>query len=156
MKKWLWLAFWLIVCFAVGGVSGHWTAAEIPTWYRTLARPSFAPPNWVFAPVWSALYALMAVSAWRIAVAPHSNLRGQALGVFTAQLVLNFLWSAIFFHWHQIGWALVEVVGLWMAIAGSLLVFSRVDAVAAWLMLPYLAWVSFASMLNLAYWRLNR
>lgn len=154
--KWIALLFWMVLCFGVAGVSGALTAREIPTWYRTLVRPSIAPPNWLFGPVWTLLYALMAIAAWRISLTTGSSLRTWALALFVTQLTLNFAWSFLFFRWHQIGWALAEVILLWATILTTLLVFTRLDSAAAWLMTPYLAWVSFASMLNGAFWRLNR
>ena len=153
--RWMSLLFWLVLCFAVAGISGRFTAAEIPGWYRTLVRPSIAPPNWVFAPAWTTLYALMAVAAWRGWLAPPSTLRTTGLILFLVQLALNFAWSFLFFRKHAIGTALVEVVFLWAAIGVATLVFSRVAPAAAWLMAPYLAWVTFASILNGAFWRLN-
>jgi len=153
--RWISLLFWVVLCFAVAGVSGSFTANEIPTWYRTLVRPAIAPPNWLFGPVWTLLYAMMAVAAWQISQAAPSSLRTWGLLLFLVQLALNFAWSLIFFRYHAIGAALVEVVLLWAAIAASTFVFSRVSPAAAWLMAPYLAWVTFASFLNGAYWRLN-
>lgn len=153
--RWIWLAAWLALCFAVAGVSGRWTASEIPLWYRTLVRPSIAPPNWVFGPVWTLLYALMAIAVWRVWLAAPSQARTWGLLLFLLQLTLNFAWSWIFFKQHQIGAALVEVLALWVSIAATSLVFASVSPVAAWLMAPYLGWVSFASVLNWAYWRLN-
>jgi benzodiazapine receptor len=153
--RWLALIFWVGLCFGVAAVGGRWTAGEIPTWYRTLARPAIAPPNWVFGPVWSLLYLLMALAAWRVGLAAASPLRRWALALFMLQLALNLAWSWIFFHQHAIGAALVEVVVLWAAIGATTLVFARVDPVAAWMMAPYWAWVTFATVLNAAYWRLN-
>ena len=155
MTRWLLLLFWIVVCFAVGGVSGSWTANEIPTWYQTLTRPSFAPPNWVFAPVWSTLYLLMAVAAWKVSTSATGAVRGAALGTFAVQLALNFAWSLIFFRLHALGWARAEVLLMWAAIGATILLFSRASRTAAWLMAPYWAWVSFASVLNWGYWRLN-
>lgn len=154
--RWMWLALWLVACFAVAGVSGTWTANEVPGWYRTLARPAIAPPNWVFGPVWTLLYALMAVAAWRVTLEGSSGIRTWGLALFVVQLGLNFAWSLIFFRQHAIGAALVEVVALWAAIGATTLVFGRVTPLAAWLMAPYWAWVTFASILNWAFWRLNR
>jgi translocator protein len=154
--RWISLLFWILLCFAVAGVSGSWTAREIPNWYRTLVRPSIAPPNWVFGPVWTVLYALMAVAAWRLSLAAPSPWRTTAIVLFAAQLALNFAWSLIFFRWHRIGWALVEVVILWAAILSTTFAFARVSSLAAWLMAPYLAWVSFASILNAAFWQSNK
>jgi len=153
--RWIWLAVWLGLCFGVAGTSGRWTAAEIPGWYRTLVRPSIAPPNWVFAPVWTLLYALMAIAAWRVCLAAPSPARTWGLALFLLQLALNFAWSWIFFKQHALGAALAEVVLLWATIGAATLVFTRVAPVAAWLMAPYLAWVTFASVLNGAFWRLN-
>lgn len=154
--RWLLLVFWLVLCFSVAGASGSWTAREIPTWYRTLIRPSIAPPNWVFGPVWTLLYTLMAIAAWRVTLEAPSPARTTALVLFAIQLALNFAWSAIFFRLHQIGWAFAEVLVLWATILSTALSFTRVSTPAAWLMAPYLAWVSFASILNAAFWQLNK
>jgi tryptophan-rich sensory protein len=153
--RWISLICWIGICFMVAGVSGSWTASEVPGWYRTLVRPSIAPPNWVFGPVWTLLYAMMAVAAWQVWESPSSPLRTLGLALFLVQLILNFAWSLIFFRQHAIGAALVEVVALWAAIGATTLVFCRVSPAAAWLMAPYWAWVSFASVLNAAFWRLN-
>ena len=154
--RWIALIFWILLCFAVAAVSGSFTSSEVPTWYRTLIRPSIAPPNWVFGPVWTVLYALMAVAAWRISLAPPSAWRTAAITLFLTQLALNFAWSFIFFRWHRVGWALLEVVILWVAILFTTAAFARVSSLASWLMAPYLAWVGFASVLNAAFWRLNK
>jgi len=105
--------------------------------------------------VWTTLYVLIAVAAWRVAASPESRLRSLGLTLFLFQLALNLAWSWIFFHKHAIGTAAVEVAVLWSAIGATTLVFSRVSASAAWLMVPYWAWVTFASILNAAIWRLN-
>ncbi|HEY1208369.1 MAG TPA: TspO/MBR family protein [Terracidiphilus sp.] len=153
--RWISLICWIGICFAVAGVSGSWTASEVPGWYRTLTRPSIAPPNWVFGPVWTLLYALMAIAAWQVWESAASPWRTWGLALFLIQLLLNFTWSLIFFRHHAIGAALVEVVALWAAIGATTLVFGRVSPVAAWLMAPYWAWVTFATVLNAAFWRLN-
>jgi tryptophan-rich sensory protein len=153
--RWAGLFFWLVLCFGVAAIGGRWTAAEIPGWYRTLTRPSFAPPNWVFGPVWTLLYALMAVAAWQAWSQAPSPARTLALGLFLAQLALNLAWLWIFFRNHAIGAALAEVVVLWATIGVTTLAFARVSPVAAWMMTPYLAWVTFASALNAGFWRLN-
>jgi len=153
--RWLALVFWLVLCFAVAGVGGRWTAGEISGWYRTLARPVIAPPDWVFGPVWTLLYGLMAFAAWRVWLAPPSPGRGVALGLFMAQLALNLAWTWIFFRQHAIGAALIEISVLLVAIGATTLALGRVELGAGWLMAPYLAWVSFATALNAAFWRLN-
>lgn len=154
--RWWALLFWVVVCFAVAALGARWTAKEIPAWYRTLVRPSFSPPDAVFGPVWTLLYFLMAVAAWRVGLEPASGLRTAALFLFVAQLCLNLAWSWIFFRKHAIGAGLAEILVLWIAIAATTVVFGRIAPVSAWLMVPYLAWVSFASVLNGAFWQLNR
>lgn len=154
--EWVGLAGWIVLTGAVGGISGLWTGAEVKGWYRTLHRPGFAPPNWVFGPVWSLLYLLMAVAAWLLWREPRSEMRSWALATFGLQLALNFAWSWIFFRMHAVGWALVEICALWLAIVATVWLFAQVSPMAAWLMAPYLAWVSFAAALNAGFWWLNR
>ncbi len=153
--RWISLLFSVGICFAVAGIGGRLTAGEVTGWYRTLARPAIAPPNWVFGPVWTLLYVLMGFAAWLVWQSAPSPMRTWGLVLFLVQLGLNLAWSWIFFHQRAIGAALGEVVLLWAVIAVTTLVFARVAPAAAWLMAPYLAWVSFASILNAAYWRLN-
>ena len=153
--RWIALLFWLVLCFAVATVSGSSTAREVAGWYRSLVRPAIAPPNWVFGPVWTLLYVLMAVAAWRVALAPPSAVRTWGLLFFLVQLALNFAWSWIFFRMHAIGAALAEVLLLWLLIGATTLLFARAAPLAAWLLAPYWAWVSFAGILNAAFWRLN-
>lgn len=153
--RWISLAGWLLLCFAVAGIGGRWTANQIPAWYRTLQRPAIALPNWVFGPVWTLLYTLMAIAAWSVWCAAPSQLRTWGLALFLLQLGMNLGWSWIFFKKHALGAALVEVIVLWSAIGATTIVFRRVVPGTVWLMTPYLAWVGFASFLNGAYWRLN-
>ncbi len=153
--RWVSLIFWLILCFAVAGVSGLWTASAVPGWYATLVRPTFAPPNWLFGPVWTVLYAMMAIAAWQVWRSPVSPGRTYGVLLFLLQLALNFCWTLVFFHFHAIGLALVEIVMLWAAIFGTILVFARISRLSAWLLAPYLGWVSFATLLNAGFWRLN-
>jgi tryptophan-rich sensory protein len=146
----------ILICQAVGLLGARWTAPEIPRWYSTLRKPAFNPPSWVFGPVWTLLYLLMAIAAWRILQAPPSALRTAGLSVFAGQLALNFLWSWIFFRRHATGAALAEILTLWIAIAATAILFSRLDSIAAWLLAPYLAWTAFAALLNAAIFRLNK
>ncbi|HET9100363.1 MAG TPA: TspO/MBR family protein [Acidobacteriaceae bacterium] len=150
------LVFWVGLCVLVGLISGLLTKAEISRWYAGLRKPSFNPPNWIFGPVWTALYILMGVAAWMIWQVPRSQLRTYALIWFAIQLGLNFLWSLIFFRWHAIAGALGEISILWLAILATIVLFWEVRPLAGELMLPYLAWVSFASVLNLGILRLNQ
>ena len=153
--RWLSLAVWIIGCLAIGGLGGRWTGPEIPGWYRTIKKPSFNPPTWIFGPVWATLYILMAIAAWSVAESPESPARTLGLGLFALQLALNLAWSWIFFRKHAIGSAALEVAILWDAVAATTLVFSRISTASAWLMAPYWAWVTFASILNATIWRLN-
>ncbi len=146
----------ILLCQGVGLFGARWTAPEIPSWYRTLAKPPFNPPSWVFGPVWTLLYLLMAIAAWRIVYAPASAERTAGLAVFAIQLALNLLWPWIFFRHHALGAALAEIICLWLAIAFTAVLFARIDSIAAWLLAPYLAWTAFASLLNGAIWRLNK
>lgn len=154
--RWLALVFWVFLSLGVGGISGYLTAGSVNGWYRTLVRPSFTPPDWLFGPVWTLLYLMMGIAAWLATSAAAGPLRNRILLVFLVQLSLNFFWSLIFFNRHQIGFALIEVVALWFAIAASAWLFSQSSRLAAWLMLPYLAWVTFATALNAGFWWLNR
>ena len=153
--RWLELVGFILVCEGVGAVGGLWTGPEIPRWYRTLTKPSFNPPSWIFGPVWTTLYLLMAIAAWLVFNAPESPARTLGLSLFILQLVLNLFWSWIFFRKHAIGAAAIEVAVLWCSIGATTIAFSQVSAVAAFLMVPYLAWVTFASILNASIWRLN-
>lgn len=150
------LAF-LLVPLLVGAGSGFVTAGAVREWYPSLVRPSFAPPSWVFGPVWTALYLMMGLAAWLVWRKAGSDPAGRvALGLFALQLVLNGLWSLLFFGLRAPGLALVEIVVLWVAIAATLRGFWRIDAAAGWLLVPYLAWVTFATALNAGFWWLNR
>jgi tryptophan-rich sensory protein len=124
-------------------------------WYRRLAKPAWQPPSWIFAPVWTALYAGMALSAWL--VWRKAGLQGGAvpLAVYLAQLALNTAWTPLFFGLHRIGLALFDIVLLWGAVAATVALFYPIHAGAALLLVPYLAWVTFAAALNFAIWRIN-
>jgi len=125
------------------------------SWYRSLAKPSWCPPDWLFGPVWSALYISVAVSGWL--VWRRAGLEGAALplAIYAVQLLLNGVWSALFFGLRRPDWALLEVVCLWLSILATIVAFFSVDEIAAYLLAPYAAWVGFAVALNLSIWRLN-
>jgi tryptophan-rich sensory protein len=142
---------------AVGGLSGFATARGVETWYPTLVKPPFNPPAWVFGPTWTVLYILMGVAlflVWRQGL-DTQGVR-LALIIFGVQLMLNALWSIIFFRMQSPGWAFAEILVLWIAIIATLWAFWRVLPAAGWLLVPYLAWVSFAAVLNGSIWILNR
>ena len=142
----------LLICFAAAGLGSVATTPNIPTWYATLAKPAWNPPNWLFGPVWTVLYICMAVAAWLIW--RQDGVRGP-LTLFAVQLVLNAAWSWLFFWFHMPGAAFIEILTLLVAIAATTIAFWPRSKAAGILMLPYLGWVAFASVLNFAIWRLN-
>ena len=148
----------VIICVAVGYFSGIVTRASIETWYPTLIKPSFNPPNWIFAPVWTLLYMMMGVAGGLIWSKSdiNKNLVKTALWLFAIQLILNALWSYLFFGLHSPMLAGMENVLLWVMIFATYKQFAKIDNTAAYLMLPYLTWVSFAMILNANIWWLNR
>lgn len=148
------LVGWLLVAFAAAAVGGF-ASASAGEFYRELVRPPWAPPGWLFGPVWSALYLLMGLAAWLVwRVRGFAGARS-ALLVFVSQLAVNALWTWLFFVWRQGALAFLEILMLWVLILVTIGLFWRASRVAALLLLPYLAWVSFASVLTFAIWRLN-
>lgn len=152
-NQWLVLAGFILLCLAVGSIGGFATQDSIDSWYRTLAKPWWNPPDWVFAPVWTLLFIMMGIAAWL--VWKTGDRLGPAMALFGLQLVFNLLWSLIFFGLRSPGLALIEVVFLWGSVLLTMLAFFGRQRVAGWLFVPYLAWVSFAAILNFAIWRLN-
>jgi tryptophan-rich sensory protein len=152
------VAIVVVICLVVGYVSGMVTRTSITTWYPTLVKPSFNPPNWIFAPVWTSLYVMMGVAAGFIwnQITTQKAAVTKALQFFTIQLVLNALWSYLFFGLHNLMLATIEVVLLWLMIFETYSQFAKINKTASYLMLPYLAWVSFASVLTASIWWLNR
>jgi translocator protein len=150
----------LLACIAlplvVGGLSGYLTVGGLAEWYVNLKKPSFNPPGWIFGPVWTMLYALMGVSLYMLVKSESHEFKNAAYALFAVQLTLNFWWSFIFFNSRELGWALVEILVLWVAIISMILVFYRISKPAALLQIPYLLWVSFATILNATLWWLNR
>ncbi len=155
LKPWQALVGFLAACYAVSTIGTLSTIASIPTWYAALNKPSFNPPNWIFGPVWIILYTLMAIAAWLVWRTPASPRRTAALWLFAIQLVLNFLWTPVFFRFHDLGLALTIIVLLWLAILVTAIRFWPLSRPASWMLLPYLAWVGFATALNFAIFRLN-
>jgi translocator protein len=153
MKQTAMLALFVLCSFLPGWLGSQSRPGE---WYAALAKPAFNPPSWIFAPVWTALYLMMGIAAWLVWRRAGFRDGGPALAVFAVQLILNGLWSWIFFGQHRIGAALVDIVLLWAAILACLALFWRRQPAAGALLLPYLVWVSFAAVLNAALWRLNR
>jgi len=151
-SQWVGLLGWLLAAFATGAV-GAVASVDAASFYAELSKPSWAPPAWVFGPVWSGLYALMGIAAWL--VWRSSGSKRVALGFFGAQLVANALWSWLFFAWHRGALAAAEVLILLALIVATLVAFWRISRSAALLLVPYLLWVSFASLLTWAVWRSN-
>jgi tryptophan-rich sensory protein len=148
------LLAWGVLCFATAAL-GAVASIEAASFYLQLARPAWAPPGWLFGPVWTLLYAMMALSAWLAWLRPPSPRRNAGLLLFVAQLVANALWSWLFFAWHRGAFAAAEVLVLWALIAATIVAFLPVRRAAALLLVPYLAWVSFASVLTWAVWLAN-
>jgi translocator protein len=149
------LVLFLLVCFVAEAIGGAVTSSKIGTWYATLAKPIWNPPAWIFAPVWSALYFGMAIAAWLIWRQDATTGARVPLTLFGVQLGLNVLWSCIFFGLQSPGLAFAEVIVLWGAVAATMITFWQRSRLAGILFLPYWAWVTFASALNFAFWRLN-
>lgn len=146
----------ILIPLLVGGISGFFTSSGVQGWYAVANKPWFNPPNWIFAPVWTALYILMGIAVFLIWKAEADKaVKQTALILFVVQLTLNFFWSLIFFKLQQPGWALVEIAVMWLAILFTILWFGKISSTAAWLLVPYISWVSFASVLNYAIWKLN-
>lgn len=147
----------IVVSELAGIVGSFFTASSIPIWYVTLIKPEFAPPNWVFAPVWTILFLLMGIATFLVW---NKGLERKdvriALGTFGSQLILNTLWSIIFFGQQSPGLALLEIALLWLAILATIIAFYKISRPAAYLLIPYILWVSFASYLNYSIWMLNR
>lgn len=144
----------MLIPMLVGFVGSFFTIASVHTWYAALTKPWFNPPSWLFAPVWTLLYILMGISFWMIWES-RSKMKARAMWMFAVQLVLNAIWTPIFFGAHATGIALGVIVLMWMAIAFTMFLFYRISKTAAWLLAPYLLWVTFATCLNFAVWKLN-
>jgi len=145
----------LAIPIGLGAIAGMFTAEAVPEWFATLNSPSFSPPNWLFGPVWTTLYLLMGVSMFLIWKEEPTRKRNLALLVYVVQLLLNFGWSFIFFYYHRLGLALAEIVVLWISIVLMLVMFYKIKPLAAYLNIPYLLWVSFATILTASYYILN-
>lgn len=147
----------IVACLAAGGIGSIFTRSAIPTWYATLEKPAFSPPNWLFAPVWTFLYILMGVAAFLVWRQGSGNRRvSSALIVFLIQLILNALWSVVFFGLESPLYGLIVISLLWVAILVTVIQFFKISRVASALLWPYLLWVTFAAVLNSSTWLLNR
>jgi len=149
------LVLFVALCLGIGALGASVTATSVDTWYAGLVKPSFNPPDEVFGPVWTVLYILMGVAAWRVWRSADSDTTRGPLTLFALQLAINLGWTVVFFGLHKIASAVATIVVLDVAVLVTMLAFRAVDRVAALLMLPYVAWVAFATVLNVAIWRLN-
>lgn len=154
LRQVLGLAGWLLLSFAAAAAGGL-ASAQAGSFFLELSRPAWAPPAWLLGPVWTVLYLMMGVAAWLVWRGGSGESRRAALGLFVAQLIANALWTWIFFVWRQGGWAFAEILLLWAMILGTARLFARQSKTAALLLLPYLAWVSFAAVLTWSLWKLN-
>lgn len=155
MNKFIKLTLCIAGPLVIGGISGFATATSITDWYLTINKPSFNPPNYLFGPVWTTLYILMGISFFMILQAPINEFRKMAIMIFCIQLILNFCWSFIFFKFQLLGSAFIEIILMWFSILSMIYVFQKINKTAAYLQIPYLLWVSFASILNGSIWYLN-
>jgi benzodiazapine receptor len=154
--EWIALIVFLLLSFAAGGIGSLATVKSIPTWYQQLAKPNWTPPSAVFGPVWTLLYVTMAASAFLIWRQGTVGMGRAVLIIFLAQLALNALWSLIFFGARNPGLALVDIVLMWILIAAYTILAWPISRVASALFMPYWLWVTYATALNIAIWRLNR
>lgn len=153
--NWKTYAFWIILCEAVGALAGWISAGGIEVYSALANKPPLTPPQWVFPVVWSILYALMGISAARISLTPPSKERNRGLNLFTAQLIVNFFWPLLFFNAQAFGFALIWLILLWVLVLVVILTFWKIDKTAAWLLIPYFAWLTFAVYLNAGVYILN-
>ena len=149
------MAFWVALSLGVSTIGGAITRASVSNWYQGLAKPLFTPPDWAFTAVWISLFLLMGVSAWLVWRRTGLTHGAIPLACFAAQLALNLAWSILFFGFRSVGWALIEIVILWIVVLMTTVAFYRVSAPAGLLLAPYLLWLSFAIALNASIWRLN-
>ncbi|TXI67714.1 MAG: tryptophan-rich sensory protein [Flavobacterium sp.] len=158
MNKYLKITYCVAICLAVGYLSSKVTQSSISTWYPLIKKPSFNPPNWVFAPVWTMLFIMMGIAAGMVWNKLESNkeLVKKGLLFFTVQLLLNALWSYLFFGLNNILLALIEIILLWLIIYETYYIFKQIDKRAGYLLIPYLAWVAFATILTGSIYWLNR
>lgn len=156
MKHWIKAVISLALPQVVGATAALVTQTGESSWYQSIQRPEWNPPGWVFGPVWTALYLMMGWAFYLVWKSPApAETKRPAMILWIVQLVFNFFWTLIFFGAHQIGWALAEIAVLWLLILLTIFAFARVSKTAAWLLVPYISWVSFATLLTYTIWRLN-
>lgn len=157
-QKQLWISFiiFILLCFIVEIIGSFWTKETVSTWYPTLIKPAWTPPDWIFGPVWSCLYMMIAVAGWLIYRAEYSQKRTVALMLYGSQLALNFIWSFFFFSLRSPALGLIDITLLWILITLTIIKAWSVRPLASILLIPYLIWVMYATSLNTAIWLLNK
>ena len=155
MRTTVGLVVCLVVTYGAAAIGGLAMSGGPGGWYQTINKPTWNPPGWVFGPVWTLLYTLMAIAAWLVWRRAAETSVALPLALFAVQLALNAAWTWFFFGWHQPGWAFGEIALLWVAILATMVTFWRVTPTSGALLVPYLAWVSFAGVLNFTLWRMN-
>ncbi|MBK8608649.1 MAG: tryptophan-rich sensory protein [Chitinophagaceae bacterium] len=155
MNKTITFILCILLTLAIGSISGIATAQSVDGWFTTIIKPSFNPPNSIFGPVWTLLYLLMGISFYLVLTSAKNAWRKKAIIIFSVQLFLNFCWSFLFFKFHWLGIAFIEILLIWLSIIMMITIFYKVNKTAALLQIPYLLWVSFASVLNGTIWWLN-
>lgn len=151
-KRWLYLFIWLTLCLGAGAVGSAFRPDE---WYFALSKPAWNPPGWIFAPVWTALYIMMALAAWQVSLHGEYRRRRLPLTFFCLQLAVNSTWSWMFFGLHRPGYALVDILLLWMLVSVTTGLFFKMRKSSGWLLAPYWIWLSFATVLNAVIWHIN-
>jgi benzodiazapine receptor len=155
LREWIVLAGFLALCLAVAGLGAFFTGSSVGTWYLTLRKPSWTPPNWVFAPVWTVLYCMIAISGWMVWRSSGLRSRAVPLVLFAVQLLLNLVWSYLFFGLRSPMLGALDITVLWLTIAAFAVVTWNLARPASLLFIPYLAWVTYAGALNWAVWLMN-
>ena len=156
MKNGVKLVISIAIPLLVGFAGSYFTRPAIDGWFQTIQKPSWQPPNWVFAPVWTTLYIMMGIALFLVWKKQHAgDQKRTAISLWIIQLVLNFMWSYLFFNRQQLGLALIEIIVLWIFILFTIIAFANISKPAAWLMVPYIAWVSFATLLTWSIYSLN-
>lgn len=146
----------IALCLAVEVLGGLFTQSSVTTWYPSIAKPSWTPPSFVFGPVWTLLYLMMALAIWLIWKTPATPLRSRAYKLFGAELFVNFIWSPLFFGLHSPLYGMIDIILLWALLVPTILTFYQLRPLSAYLLLPYLIWTTYAGALNIAIWYLNR
>lgn len=156
LSKYLTLLICILIPLIIGSISGLANVGNVNDWYVDLIKPSFNPPGYLFGPVWTVLYVLLGLSLYMVWKSPTGKIRSQALIIFFIQMFLNFIWTFIFFYFKNSGLALADIIILWLFIVLMILIFYRINKTAAFIQIPYLLWVSFATVLNASIWMLNK